>query len=73
MVTILEQLNHMRAWTLQDQSALTKEQLCRGFLQMIDDALEIAAQQLHQAELLSGACPECGGSVGHRRAPYPLA
>jgi len=32
-----------------------------------------AAQQLHQAELLSSACPECGGSVGNHHVLCPLA
>lgn len=32
-----------------------------------------AAQQLHQAELLSSGCPECGSSVGHHRVLCPLA
>lgn len=36
---MLEQLEHMKRWAQQDQSALTKEQLCKGFVQMCDDAL----------------------------------
>lgn len=49
---MLEQLEHMKLWAMQNQDALTKEQVCRAFVGMCDDAIaELAAtQQLHQAD-----------------------
>jgi len=43
---MLEQLEHMKKWALQNQDSLTKEQLCQSFAAMCDDAITefLAAQ-----------------------------
>jgi hypothetical protein len=48
MLEQLEQLEHMKRWSLQNQDALTEEQLCKAFVSMCDDAiakLESAQQE----------------------------
>jgi len=52
---MFEQLEHMKLWAMQNQDALTKEQICRAFVAMCDDAIAelAAAQPGHEADPLA--------------------
>ena len=55
---MLAQLEHMKKWALQDQSALSKEQLCQSFAAMCDDAIReiTAAEQGVQSDGARCSC-----------------
>lgn len=78
---MLKQLQHMKEWSLQNQDALTKEQLCKEFAAMCDDAIaeynaaqpsvqtdEATCPANHSAEesqASSGYCAVCGKPLRH--------
>lgn len=70
---MLEKLEYIKKWCLQDQSALSSRDVADAVVRMIDDLSETcAAEHRDEADARGQICPSCGGSGErqiHRGAP----